>query len=278
MRKILIGLGVLLALLGIAAYGLFNGWLVPTRSAAAVAAVTAPYDTWAFPEGAGPFPTLVLAHGCGGRTVHHDMWAQVGVREGYAVLITDSQTGRGLADDAGVEAVCNLRALTAMERSADLYLALGRVAAEPKADGNHVVLMGYSHGGWTTLDLLGVNPPQHTFPGLEDAPQIDLQGVQASILLYPYCGFGSTRYGMNHTAPVHMYLAEKDSLTAAADCVDMANDLRQQGIEVTDYVYKGAEHAFDVEAWSTGEANVDFDQAKQTDVITRVRTLLRLYR
>ncbi len=278
MRKVLIGLAALLALAAMVAYGLLNGWFVPARTAAQVTAVTAPHDSWAFPEGAGPFPTLVLAHGCGGRTPHHDMWAEVAVREGFAVLITDSQTGRGLADEAGIDAVCNLRALTAMERSADLYLALDRVAAEPKADASNVLLMGYSHGGWTTLDLLSVNPPQHDFPGLRDAPALDLQGVKASILLYPYCGIGATRHGVNHTAPIHMYLAELDSLTAADECAALADDLRQQGIEVTDYVYKGAEHAFDVETWGDGTANKDFDREQQTDVITRVRTLLRLYR
>lgn len=206
------------------------------------------------------------------------MWAKVGVAAGYAVLITDSQTGRGLADEAGIEAVCNLRALLAMERSADIYLALHRIAAEPRARADHVVLMGYSHGGWTTLDLLGVNPPHYRFPGLDDPHAMDLRGVRASILMYPYCGFGATRHGINHKAPVHMFLAAADSLTPATDCVAMVSKLSAGGMTATAHIYDGAEHAFDVERWADGSANADFDPALRDDVIERVRALLMQYR
>src|SRR5215831_1968174 len=48
------------------------------------------------PEGVGPFPVVVLAHGCSGRTMVDRTWAIVLRDWGYATFAIDSFTGRNL--------------------------------------------------------------------------------------------------------------------------------------------------------------------------------------
>src|SRR5437870_700055 len=48
------------------------------------------------PAGAGPFPAVILLHGCSGVGPHTVAWAQWLQAEGYAALVLDSFAGRGL--------------------------------------------------------------------------------------------------------------------------------------------------------------------------------------
>src|SRR5262249_13623658 len=50
------------------------------------------------PDGAGPFPVVVLAHGCSGRTAVDRTWATVLRDWGYATFALDSLTGRKLGE------------------------------------------------------------------------------------------------------------------------------------------------------------------------------------
>src|SRR5215510_57673 len=47
------------------------------------------------PDGGGPFPTLVLLHGCGGITPGNDWWTETLRRWGYVTLLVDSFGPRG---------------------------------------------------------------------------------------------------------------------------------------------------------------------------------------
>src|SRR5262245_25808080 len=48
------------------------------------------------PRGAGPFPTVILMHGCGGIGPNVKEWATWLRHEGYAAFMLDSFGGRGL--------------------------------------------------------------------------------------------------------------------------------------------------------------------------------------
>lgn len=48
------------------------------------------------PKGPGPFPALVLLHGCGGLGPNMFAWAEWLRAEGYAALVLDSFGGRGI--------------------------------------------------------------------------------------------------------------------------------------------------------------------------------------
>jgi len=99
-----------------------------------------------FPSGTGPFPAVILAHGCGGIQNAETGWASVLREWGYATFVIDSFRGRNLTE------VCtSAGTLTAAERIPDAYGALRILATYPKIDGRRVGLMGFSHGGGLTM-------------------------------------------------------------------------------------------------------------------------------
>src|SRR5207244_1206762 len=67
-----------------------------------------------FPPGAGPFPAVILAHGCGGIRTPELGWGPLLREWGYATFVVDSFRGRGLTE------VCtNARTLTGIQRITD---------------------------------------------------------------------------------------------------------------------------------------------------------------
>ena len=103
------------------------------------------------PDGAGPFPVVVLAHGCGGRTAVDRTWAIVLRDWGYATFALDSFTGRNLLEVCGDATV-----LSGIQRIPDAYGALRRLATHPRLDARRAALMGFSHGGILTLNAATV--------------------------------------------------------------------------------------------------------------------------
>ena len=71
------------------------------------------------PDGTGPFPSLVLLHGCGGPQPGNALWAAELNSWGYVTLEVHSFYGRG------VNEICsNPSKVTVSERVADAYAAL----------------------------------------------------------------------------------------------------------------------------------------------------------
>ena len=49
-----------------------------------------------FPPGAGPFPAIILAHGCAGNGYAESTWTPLLHQWGYATFVVDSFGGRGI--------------------------------------------------------------------------------------------------------------------------------------------------------------------------------------
>src|SRR5947208_16610326 len=97
------------------------------------------------PQGAGPFPAVVALHGCGGLLNKDDDlakretdWARRLVGAGYAVLLPDSFTARGLRQ------ICTARERTIFpkDRADDVAAAVEWLAKQPFVDGKRLALMG----------------------------------------------------------------------------------------------------------------------------------------
>ncbi|WP_197683409.1 alpha/beta hydrolase family protein [Jiangella alkaliphila] len=119
------------------------------------------------PDGAGPFPVLVLAHGyidpdvyTTGRGLRREQ--DYLARQGYAVLHTDYRNHAGSDDDPANEV--RLR-LGYTEDVVNAVLAV-RNSGIPQLDGERVGLLGRSMGGGVALNTLVVQP------GLVDAAVI----------------------------------------------------------------------------------------------------------
>ena len=159
----------------------------------------------AFPAGPGPFPAIVLMHGCGGIIYRHmHPWTETLRSLGYATFVVDSFRGRGLSE------VCTTGALASTQRIPDAYGALRIVATHPRIARERIALMGFSHGGLTAL-AAGTTWARQRYVRAGEAE------FRAFLPFYPACNGRSTqRTGL--AAPVRIHTGELDHWTPAAAC------------------------------------------------------------
>jgi dienelactone hydrolase len=185
-----------------------------------------------FPEGAGPFPAVVLAHGCEGNRNVEPVWGPFLRQAGFATFNVDSLSGRNLKE------VCTQPgALSPLQRLPDMYGALRLLAAHPKVDAKRVALMGFSHGGIVTLLASTAWARERFAPGSQAA-------FRAFFPFYPYC---NTIFPERDrvSAPVRIHTGAADDWTPAKPCADLVASLKASGQDVAISVYADAYHAFD---------------------------------
>jgi dienelactone hydrolase len=185
------------------------------------------------PSGAGPFPAVVLAHGCGGINRAAVAWASVLREWGYATFVVDSFGGRNL-----IEVCTNARTLTGTQRIPDAYGALRILVTHPKIDPRRVALMGFSHGGLLTMGASTAWAKETFAPSGQPA-------FRAFLPFYPYC---NPVYPEREriSAPMRIHIGELDDWTPAGPCVRLVEILRASGQDATITVYPGASHGFDM--------------------------------
>jgi len=202
------------------------------------------------PDGAGPFPAVVIVHDCSGLGPRSSgapaRWARELLGRGYVVLIPDSFTTRGFAD--GVCTVASTRGIDVSpeRRARDAYAALAHLRALSYVDGSRVGLMGGSHGGSTTLASM-IAPQSDGEPLARDKRA----GFAAAVALYPRC---TTRGGAlrgdasgvyRPVAPLLILIGEKDDWTPAESCRKLTEVAQRAAYPVTIKIYPGAHHSFD---------------------------------
>jgi dienelactone hydrolase len=202
------------------------------------------------PEGAGPFPAVVIVHDCSGLGPRSSgapaRWARELGARGYVTVIPDSFTTRGHPDGVCTDASPSRGEVAPSRRVRDAYAALSHARALPYVDGRRVALMGGSHGGSTTLASMAV--PQNAWDLLAREKRA---GFAAAVALYPSCGvsLGTWRADGAGTyrsvAPLLILIGEKDDWTPAAPCVKLAASTRATEHPVAITVYPGAHHSFD---------------------------------
>jgi dienelactone hydrolase len=109
------------------------------------------------------------------------------------------------------------------------------------------VLAGWSHGGWTVMDALALDPPHQLPTSLDSAPADGLKGVAGVLLIYPYLGFGALAGSdpVASSAPILMLLSGHDSIVPTEASLRVAARLREQGHDVETHVYEGRDHCWD---------------------------------
>ncbi len=177
------------------------------------------------PTGTGPFPALIVLHGCAGigRNIRH--WSRWLVHEDYATFVLDSFSGRRIRRLCGYSAP-----LTGPMRAPDVYAAASYLKTLGAIDGQRIAAIGFSHGSWTVLSA-AVSADAH--------PEIALRRF---IAFYPGCSRGLALPG---TAPVLILTGGKDDWTPAAPCQPLAENSRAAGRDVTAVIYPEARHHFD---------------------------------
>jgi len=228
-------------------------------------------------------PAAVFAHGCGGAYARDGSidrrlraMADLALGEGFAVLVLDSFSTRGVRE------ICTQRLddrrIGTGTRRLDAFGALGWLAAREEVHADRMVLVGFSHGGATTLATIGFNPPAAA------------RGkFAAAIAFYPSCrGYLGREPPFAPRAPLTVLIGEADDWTPAERCVQLEAESRARGVPFELHLFPGAHHGFDSHApvrvrhgipnSATGSVHVGGDPAAREVAYDIVRKVLRSIR
>src|SRR5262245_57433652 len=156
------------------------------------------------PEGPGPFPAIVLLHGCSGNMfARQPMWADRLVGWGYVVAVVDSFGPRGVGEICTSEA-WNPTRVPPTARALDAQATATWLRSQSFVRADRIAVIGFSHGGMTAL---------YTATPLRVAP--NLPRFAAVVAYYPYCEYTDFR---DLDTPTLILIGDADQWTPAERC------------------------------------------------------------
>lgn len=185
------------------------------------------------PAGSGPFPAVVLMHGCSGLHQTTARWAAILNDAGYATLILDSFGPRSVFSAC---AGASNKASPA-RRALDAYGALAFLRSQPDIQPSKIALAGWSHGGIAALGAVAASGISTRFENK----------FAAAVVFYPYCVADRS-----YELPVLLLIGEADDWTPAAPCIALHEKIAAQSGALQIVLYPAARHGFDDEALRHG--------------------------
>ena len=188
------------------------------------------------PEGGGPFPALVMLHGCTGLRARTGViqrklrfWAEHLRDLGYVALLVDSFTSRG------IDEVCTGRHMLSpvRDRADDARGALRYLQSRSEVRADRIGLLGWSNGAAAALSVV-----------FDEGNAT--RDFRAAVAFYPNC---TRKYpggpDVRPYAPLYVLVGALDDWTPAAPCLALVERAQAAGAPIAIKVYPGAHHAFD---------------------------------
>lgn len=190
------------------------------------------------PEGGlGPFPAVVLFHGCQGVSASSHEWARWFRDQGYVALVVDSWGARGIGHGCDADTP----ELPPTARFDDAAGALRFLHTRRYVDRTAIGAIGWSNGGVFAMSVING-------PSLERARRrgvtLPEPGFAAAIGVYPGGCFSLVDELV--TRPLLVILGDADDWTIPGPCVEMVDRMRRRGADATLVLEPGAYHYFDV--------------------------------
>lgn len=216
------------------------------------------------PPGAGPFPFVILLHGCGGLrqkamwTHWVEPWTAVFHANGIGTAVVDSFAPRG------VEQVCTSNpGAWAVRRADDAHSVRAWLAEQPYVDAGRIAVMGMSNGGRTVLAAMRADGARSG-------------RFAAGIALYPGCRSDTAS---TFHAPLLVLIGADDSVTPARYCQEMLRVRRQGTPEIRLVLYPRAPHTFDMKLpdRTVLQMRLGYDADAAADAPTKVVQFLAEY-
>jgi len=193
------------------------------------------------PPGGGPFSTVVMMHGCGGRQPFLLNYAQAFRDAGLAVVLVDSFAHRGIDRLNAHLTVCTGLRLRGRERAEDLFAVIDWLSAQDWCDKDRISAAGWSHGGWAIMDAMSL-------AGRRQDLSAKAARVRQVLLIYPYCGPPSLTHkmGWGPLRPgVTAILGGRDAVVGDKAPSRALDRLARDGVWVRLHTFQDATHAFD---------------------------------
>lgn len=196
-----------------------------------------------------PAPLVILVSGCGGlnglqgpKAVMKN-YAGAATAAGAYVAVMDSFASRNIGFAESIQTVCSGLRLHGNERAGDIIATEALARDHWKVDFTGLILAGWSHGGWTVMELLSAGSDTKNVGGFRiDGPARALT-PDAVALYYPYCGIlnstGRSRWDFKGPLFLAITNAEKDCVAQ----IDHARD----GVNYEQVLFAANTHAFDEE-------------------------------
>jgi len=207
------------------------------------------------PDGTGPFPAVVVLHGCNGF-----FSTSAGIADklkwlGYVALSVDSLGPRNSSSECG---------RLFIEQAIDAYAALQYLSQQPFVDPNRIAVLGNSMGGSSALYDVERGAIEKLFD----------RKFRAAIAYYPWCrGHSATM-----SAPTMILIGDVDDWTPAVACREMVAQPHREGARVDLHVYSGAHHGFNFSELRPGVRVrghwLEYNEPAALDAWEKVRTFL----
>jgi len=222
------------------------------------------------PQGSGPFPAVVMLHGCRGIDKAQDAWAERFAMWGYVALQVNSFAPRG------AENVCATPFMVTFPiRIQDAYDAKTYLSGLSFIDRTRIAVAGWSHGG--ALAIAAVSPGSYlawaTLNG-EFSLQKPAPPFRAAVAFYPWASLAPLN---DSEAPLLILTGDLDVVSPLAL---LKRNMPQEKTphEVILRVYKGAFHTFDAEGVDNKSPNspvwFKYDPEAAADAIIQVKDFL----
>src|SRR5262249_37263853 len=210
----------------------------PTRPGAVEQPGTVTGDL-SLPAGSGRTPAIIVLHSCAGVTPSITDWAHGLNRMGYAALVVDSFT------DRGVKEICTGHmSVSVGSRLADFFRAQELLITHPRVDPARIGVLGFSHGGWVVLWASQLQYQRRFMRGTAAPPA-------AYAAFYPVgCNARLINEADVVGGPVKIFQGTADDWTTIDHCREWVARRRAAGKNGSLVEYDGARHGFDVAAYA----------------------------
>lgn len=207
------------------------------------------------PNGPGPFPAVVVLHGCNGFFAGIAQIADRLRGWGYVALAVDSLGSRDITNSCGVP----------VAQTIDAHAALHYLSQQNFVDPDRVAVLGYSMGGSSALRIV------HEGTGSEFEEKF-----RAAVAYYPWCGDVNDA---TMTVPTMILIGASDDWTPAEACRDLADKPQNSGAPIDLQVYPDAFHSFNFPQVGPGFRNglghwLEYNEPAATDAEEKLRAFL----
>jgi dienelactone hydrolase len=211
------------------------------------------------PDGAGPFPAVVVLHGCAGFSSGGSLQLADQLKDwGYVTLVVDSLTPRGLMTACGGPFI---------NQPGDAYAALRYLSQQSFVAPERVAVLGNSMGGYSALYAVDRDLMAQYFRQFNER-------FRAAIAYYPSCAIPATVL----TAPALILIGEADDWNPAERCRQMVAHRRPDSAPIALTVYPGAHHGFNFAMLQPGRSSfghwLEYNEPAAKDAEEKVRAFL----